>query len=325
MARVKKPTPLAYNGPASMRIVHIAWLFSRAGYTPRSINRELEILGLGAVTSYGKIASWGRGRAGWTRAIGPACSEYERRAILELSIEASGETERHVQIPADDLMMMGPLPGIEPARQSFLLPDGSQCQGDSILGAEAPDTRATATAAAKAGAGPQEILEELAALFSAEDLAVPSKIGFTMIPIPGTTKRLKKGDKYFHEGEEREAFANGVYMMGTFWDESYIVPDRTSRSKAIRLAAETLGISDKKQIEMLLTKTRALALSLKIENEEVDRRNRLEKEAQAALGVDGKEIKGGGILMVRPKEVSPEDFNKMYSGKTVEDLNEHKP
>lgn len=314
----------------SMRLSHIIWMFSRAGYTYSSIEREMKILGFGKTMSIGVIKKMIQGKVGWARAPRNQGIEYERRAHLALQIEIEGKVELHLPIPPEELADMGPLNTMS-APTTFIMPDMSEVENHEILGEEAPDTRATAKAAAKAKAGAGEILEELSNLFHAENLVISGGKSLDSVPIPPDVKRLKKGDKFkspslIKPGEmvEEEAISEGIYMLGQFWDKSFIVPDRKARAQAIKLAADTLGISDRGQIEMILNKTKALALSLGISHDENLRRVQIAKEAeQSLLPQGGKEIKGAQIMMTRPKMLTAEEFNKTYTNTKAIDQNEH--
>jgi hypothetical protein len=171
---------------------------------------------------------------------------------------------------------------------------------------------ATVKAAQDMGVGPAKAMETIKELYFAECVTIPTNTGFSLLSIPPTAKRIKAGETYMTALGEVEAKLDGVYMMGAFWDSSFIVPDMKLREKAVRLSKDVLGISDKAQLDLVMGNLSATRVSLAIEHENYTRKKMIEAELMLEMGGKGKEVKAGGIAMTRPKQLTAEQYLAKY-------------
>lgn len=310
----------------SHRAVHTLWLMAKAGFTELSMKPELEILGIPGVV----MRAFRRRSAYWMPAKTVSeKNEYERRARKALVLEKNGQIELHDPIPHDESVFMGnwqqvfknlgavphdPTSSISMGvRQGAVFPEDGTPRVTSIQGMPLPDIMRTIHEAEEAGVGMRDMILKISEMVSADLLAMPDKKGTTFVPIGPNVKRLKMGDTYFIAGlngepVERKAYDDGVVVAGCFYDQSYIVPDRTTRTEGLRLAKQILGNNDLDHLKKISEALKATAVAEKLDDMQRERIKSLEAEIAAQLDPT-KEVKGG-ISMTRPKIKSPEEFNK---------------
>lgn len=312
----------------SHRQMHIVWLLCKAGYTEYSARTEFAMLGV--QSNIFRIIR--RRSAYWMAALTmPEKHEYERRARKALLMEENGTPELHDPIPHDESLFMGNWQQaymdlgsrINDPSSSVRIGSGApMTAGESglprtteIQGMALPNIMQTIQEAEAAGVGMRDMIQKISEMLGAECVMVPGKVSWAKIPIQDR-QRLRKGDTFFVCGAdgkptELEAYDDGVLVAGYFYDTSYICPDQETRSQGLKLAKAIIGNNDIDQLKKILTTIQATSAA---ENLDELQRKRLEQiKKDIAQGLDPtKEVgqKGGGITMTRPKQKTPEEFNK---------------
>jgi hypothetical protein len=285
-------------------------MFAKADFHWKAIGRELPMVSAKAIRVLVDKNRWAPDRD-WVKR-----DDFETRAFKAATLIKDGRGFDLLPIKAADIMDMGQMALDEDELKTVVDANGNDVLAETIMGSPMPDPMNTIRMANAGNAGPDRVMQEIAQLLSAESLAVPNKVGFDLCPIPHDAKRIKAGDKQIFDGMDQEIdmerYEGGVIIMGRPWDKSYIVPDRDSRSKGIRLAKEVFGITDKEQLELIVKKHKAVRDQIDGEFKEQERR-RIRNEA-AALEVKNRkpeaEVPGTKIEFHRPKQLSPEQWIK---------------
>ena len=279
----------------TLHILHAAWLGFRAGIPDMEISDGL--LGRPTLRQISELARAHR----WSRAVeGTDAQECERR-FREASDFVCLQVGQFPEILPEEIPMIGrtaaiSVSGLTSQRRESLVPGGRLVNTDEIMGVPLPNPVATITRAEEAGVGPTRVMEEIQKMLRAESLVVETRIGYDKLPLPEGAKRDENGR---------------VFMLGQWWDADRIIPNQEVRDKGVRLARDVLGVSDASVISSIAKRAKAFRDEVDGQWKDEERRDALaEKERQRQL-TQVKEVGGkakGGIMMVRPKEKTPQEW-----------------
>lgn len=290
-------------------VAYIIWLFAQADFGWRAISRELPGV---APSNIRRLIDRNRWSRNMNYAVRGSC---ENLAFKYCEFFRQGRTIDIMPIPAEHIAMMGQIM-LDESDLRILRVDGSESDMNEI-GDGAPDPRATISEARKKGAGPEHLLAAVAEMLTSEMLAVPNKMGVTLIPIPADAIRIKADSELGADGlgnpVKVEDYIGGVMMMGRPWDKSYIVPDTKRRSDGVKLAASTFGITDKDQLDHIIKKHRMAQNILDSEWKDAERRRKAEDMRKQEEILRGKKVDKdvsdaelvGKIAIYRPKQLTP--------------------
>ena len=312
MPRLANPIPRLRKPKIEIDIInaYCIWMFAKADFYWKNIGWELPHLAPKAIRTLVDHNRWSPDRD-WVKR-----GDFEARAYKAAGLIKDGRGADLLPIKAEDLMDMGQMALDEDDLKTITGADGKNTAIETVMGVTMPDPLNTIQEATKGGAGPNRLIEEIAQLLSAESLAVPNKVGFDLCPIPHDARRIKIGDDLGDDALgnfiDPEKYNGGVIIMGRPWDKSYIVPDRESRGKGVRLAKEVFGITDRDQLDLIVKKHKAVRDEIDGEFKDRERRRKYaELEAVAAIQKKPEvEVHGTKIEFHRPKQLTATQWVK---------------
>lgn len=291
---------------------HAIWLFCKADWYYTNIGKELPGVSVQAIRKMIARTAWRR-EPDWQRR-----GEYDKRAIQAAVLIREGRGNELLPIPADEIAQMGRNFFEETEFREVMDSNGNYVAPEMIVNDGLPNPLNTIQQATNGGAGPDKLISEIASLLSAESLAVPNKIGFSLCPIPEGLEKISMNDELGEDGlgnpYDVTKYVGGVVLMGRPWDKSYIVPDRDSRSKGIRLAKEVFGITDKEQLDLIVKKHRLVREEIEGEFKDKERKRKIEEMMRQEDELRGlkKEVAVAGTVIEfhRPKQLTPAQWNE---------------
>jgi len=287
--------------PIDLAKAYCIYLFCKADTWWTSICNELPEVSREGIRKICTSPGW-EAETNWM-----ARENFEKKAREAAFLIKEGRSIELFPIPDEIMPFLGKRV-IEESREGIIYDSGGrESTSEEIMGEQVPDSRETMALANKAGAGAEQAMRTIAELLAAESLAVPTKVGFELLPIPFTTSRITKDDD-LGDVKEPIQYIGGVVMMGRPWEKSFIVPDRDAHFKGVKLAKEVLGITDKDQLELIVKKQKALRDKIEGEVKEKERKRKYEEISRLERETGPKEVQGTVIHFKQVKQKTPQQI-----------------